>query len=138
MAKDYYGILGVPRNASEKDIKAAFRRLARKYHPDVNPNDKSAEARFKEISEAQEVLTDADKRKLYDQYGEHWEQAQNVGAHMGGAENIHFGGGAGGGGFESIFEQIFQNTGAGQQGLETGGAGRPASAGRDSTCMPGW
>src|SRR5579863_5747642 len=108
MAKDYYGVLGVSRGASEKDIKGAFRRLARKYHPDVNPNDKSAEAKFKEISEAQEVLTDPDKRKLYDQYGEHWEQAQNVGAHMGG-DNVHFTGG--GGGFESIFEQIFSNMG---------------------------
>lgn len=112
MAKDYYGILGVPRSASEKEIKAAFRRLARKYHPDVNPNDKSAEAKFKEISEAQEVLTDPDKRKLYDQYGEHWEQAQHVGA-AGSAEGFHFGGG-GGGGFESIFEQIFANMGRGQ------------------------
>ncbi|HLK16428.1 MAG TPA: DnaJ C-terminal domain-containing protein [Fimbriimonadaceae bacterium] len=109
MAKDFYNILGVPRGASEKDIKSAFRRLARKYHPDVNPNDKSAEAKFKEISEAQEVLTDPAKRKLYDQYGEHWEQAQNVGAHMGGAENVHFTGG--GSGFESIFEQIFANMG---------------------------
>src|SRR5579863_5283067 len=107
MAKDYYGVLGVSRGASEKDIKGAFRRLARKYHPDVNPNDKSAEARFKEISEAQEVLTDPDKRKLYDQYGEQWEQAQNMGPNMGG-ENIHFTG-AGGPGFESIFEQIFSN-----------------------------
>jgi len=113
MAKDYYGVLGVSRGASEKDIKGAFRRLARKYHPDVNPNDKSAEAKFKEISEAQEVLTDPDKRKLYDQYGENWEQAQNVGAHMGGAENIHFTGQAGQG-FESIFEQIFANMGRGQ------------------------
>ncbi|MHB8635097.1 MAG: DnaJ C-terminal domain-containing protein [Fimbriimonadaceae bacterium] len=114
MAKDFYSVLGVPRGASEKDIKAAFRRLARKFHPDVNPNDKTAEAKFKEISEAQEVLTDPDKRKLYDQYGEHWEQAQNVGANMGGAENIHFTGQPGGGGFESIFEQIFANMGRGQ------------------------
>src|SRR5258708_3257361 len=116
MAKDYYAVLGVSRNASEKDIKAAFRRLARKYHPDVNPNDKSAEAKFKEISEAQEVLTDPDKRKLYDQYGEHWEQAGNVGAHMGGADNIHFTGSGGGAGFESIFEQIFANMGRGGTG----------------------
>src|SRR5450631_683496 len=113
MAKDYYGTLAVPRSASEKDIKGAFRRLARKYHPDVNPNDKSAEAKFKEISEAQEVLTDPDKRKMYDQYGENWEQAQNVGAHMGGGENMHFSGQAGGAGFESIFEQIFANMGRG-------------------------
>ena len=114
MAKDYYGVLGVSRAASEKDIKVAFRRLARKFHPDVNPNDKSAEAKFKEISEAQEVLTDPDKRRLYDQYGEHWEQAQNVGAHSGGGDNVHFSGQAGGPGFESIFEQIFANMGRGQ------------------------
>ena len=109
MAKDYYATLGVSRAASEKEIKVAFRRLARKFHPDVNPNDKSAEAKFKEISEAQEVLTDPDKRKMYDQYGENWEHAQ-----MGGAENIHFSGQAGGAGFESIFEQIFANMGRGQ------------------------
>ncbi len=116
MAKDYYGILGVSRSASEKEIKTAFRRLARKYHPDVNPNDKSAEARFKEISEAQEVLTDPDKRKMYDQYGEQWEQAQHMGPNMGG-ENVHFTG-AGGPGFESIFEQIFSNMGGRGQGQQ--------------------
>ena len=75
MAKDYYQILGVPRKAEEKDIKAAYRKLARKYHPDVNPNDKASEAKFKEISQAYEVVGDADKRKLYDQYGANWEHA---------------------------------------------------------------
>ncbi|MCJ7828326.1 MAG: DnaJ domain-containing protein, partial [Dehalococcoidia bacterium] len=60
--KDYYAILGVSRNAAEKEIKQAYRRLARKYHPDVNPGDKTAEAKFKEINEAHEVLSDAEKR----------------------------------------------------------------------------
>ena len=65
--KDYYKILGVDRNADEKEIKRAYRRLARKHHPDVNPGDKAAEALFKEINEAYEVLSDAEKRKKYDQ-----------------------------------------------------------------------
>ena len=74
--KDYYSILGVPRNAPDKDIKAAYRKLARKYHPDVNPGDKAAEARFKQINEAFEVLSDADKRKKYDQYGSDFDNAE--------------------------------------------------------------
>ncbi len=73
--KDYYKTLGVERSAVEKDIKAAFRRLARKYHPDVNPGNKDAEARFKEINEAYEVLSDAEKRHKYDQYGDQWQSA---------------------------------------------------------------
>src|SRR4030065_527400 len=67
--KDYYAVLGVSKAASDKEIKQAFRKLARKYHPDVNPGDKAAEARFKEISEAHQVLSDADKRRRYDQVG---------------------------------------------------------------------
>ncbi|MBN1374763.1 MAG: J domain-containing protein, partial [Dehalococcoidia bacterium] len=74
--KDYYNILGIPRNAADKDIKAAYRRLARKYHPDVNPGDKAAEARFKEINEAFEILSDTGKRKKYDQYGSDFENAE--------------------------------------------------------------
>lgn len=70
--KDYYAILGVPRNATQKEIKQAYRRLARKYHPDVNPGDKSAEEKFKEISEAYEVLSNPEKRAKYEQYGEMW------------------------------------------------------------------
>jgi curved DNA-binding protein len=72
--QDYYETLGVPRTATPKEIKAAFRRLARKHHPDVNPGDAAAEARFKEINEANEVLSDPEKRKKYDTYGPQWEQ----------------------------------------------------------------
>jgi len=74
--KDYYGILGIPKNAPDKDVKAAYRKMARKYHPDVNPGNKGAEARFKEVNEAFEVLSDADKRKKFDQYGSDYENAE--------------------------------------------------------------
>ena len=72
--KDYYAVLGVPRTATPKDIKAAFRKLARQHHPDVNPGDTAAETRFKEVNEANEVLSDPEKRKKYDTYGERWEE----------------------------------------------------------------
>jgi DnaJ-class molecular chaperone len=86
--KDYYATLGVAKNASDKEIKQAFRKLARKYHPDVNPGDKSAEARFKELNEANEVLGDPEKRKKYDELGANWrmyEQAQQAGQGTGGS-----------------------------------------------------
>ena len=81
--RDYYATLGVAKTASEKEIKQAFRKLARKHHPDVNPGDSGAEAKFKEINEAYEVLGDAEKRRKYDELGANWkayEQAQRAGA----------------------------------------------------------
>jgi curved DNA-binding protein len=81
--RDYYEVLGVPRTASQKEITAAFRKLARKHHPDLNAGDKQAEARFKEVSEANDVLSDAKKRKLYDQFGPDWAAAQAAGARGG-------------------------------------------------------
>lgn len=74
---DYYKILGVDRNANEKTIKSAYRKLARKYHPDLNPNDKDAKRKFQEINEANEVLSDPEKRKKYDQFGENWKHADD-------------------------------------------------------------
>ncbi|MGQ9598150.1 MAG: DnaJ C-terminal domain-containing protein [Anaerolineae bacterium] len=81
--KDYYKILGVDKNASEKEIKRAFRRLARQYHPDVNPNDPMAEERFKEINEAYEVLSDPEKRQKYEQLGADWQRWQQMGGRPG-------------------------------------------------------
>lgn len=103
--KDYYTTLGVSRDASEADIKKAFRKLARKHHPDVATDKKVAEEKFKEINEAHEVLSDPEKRKRYDQLGADW---QNAGAYprggfSGGAPDFQFGGT----GFSDFFEQFF-------------------------------
>ncbi|WP_341220222.1 J domain-containing protein [Polaribacter atrinae] len=73
---DYYKVLGITKNASEADIKKAYRKLARRYHPDLNPNDKTAEKNFKEINEANEVLSNPENRKKYDKYGEHWQNGE--------------------------------------------------------------
>jgi DnaJ-class molecular chaperone len=100
--KDYYSTLGVAKTATEKEIKQAYRKLARKHHPDVNPNDKSAEARFKEVNEAYEVLGDAEKRRKYDELGANWrmyEQAGAAGPQAG--WNVHPGGA---GGFRTMTE----------------------------------
>lgn len=140
--KDYYQILGVGKNADEKEIKKAFRKLAQQYHPDKNPGDKQAEARFKEINEAYTVLSDADKRSKYDRFGSQWEQYARTGGRpedfdwgnwAGGAggrgggtytrtvtpEEFEqmFGGGMGGGGFSSFFDTLF---GSGMGGARAG------------------
>ena len=81
--KDYYATLGVTKTATEKEIKQAFRKLARKHHPDVNPGDKAAESKFKEINEAYEVLGDPEKRKKYDELGANWRMYEQAGARAG-------------------------------------------------------
>src|SRR5215217_7067276 len=88
--RDYYATLGVPRTASQADIKKAFRKLARQHHPDVNKGDAAAEKRFKEVSEANEVLSDPEKRKLYDQLGANWQAYQGFGSGSPGGPGVRF------------------------------------------------
>lgn len=127
---DYYKILEVDKKATEADIKKAYRKMARKYHPDLNPNDKEAERKFKEINEANEVLSHAENRKKYDEYGENWqhaeqyEKAKQQGQYSrGGQQDGYggFGGGDSGGDFSDFFESMFG-------GRASGGGGRRRSA----------
>jgi DnaJ-class molecular chaperone len=129
---DYYELLGVSRKATAKDIRTAFRKLARKYHPDLNPGDKSAEEKFKQLQEAYDVLSDTKKRQMYDQYGFYSDNAPPPG-YAGGAEagdpNVNFdfggfdfGGGSGGAGtggsFRDLFSQFFGGGRGGAMGQE--------------------
>ncbi|RMH19047.1 MAG: molecular chaperone DnaJ, partial [Gammaproteobacteria bacterium] len=109
--RDYYEVLGVARNASDAEIKKAFRRLAMKYHPDRNPDDASVEAKFKEAKEAYEVLSDQQKRAAYDQFGH-----AGVDPSMGAGSGAGFGGAAGFGGFGDIFEDMFGDVFGGGRG----------------------
>jgi len=113
--RDYYEVLGVKKDASDADIKSAFRRRAKECHPDLHPNDKTAENRFKELNEAYEVLSDANRRSRYDQFG-------HEGPNMGGGPGGGFDFGGGFGGFDSIFETFFGGNPAGrrQNGPERG------------------
>ena len=101
--KDYYATLGVTKASTEKDIKQAYRKLARKLHPDVNPGDKHAESKFKEINEANEVLSDPAKRKKYDELGANWRAYEQAEAQ--GGPNPFAGGGPGGGGFRTMSQE---------------------------------
>lgn len=105
---DYYQILGVDKSATDKDIKTAYRKLARKYHPDVNPNDKEAQKKFQELNEANEVLSDPEKRKKYDQYGKDWEHgAEYEKARQSRASSSQGGYYGGGDNFSDFFESMF-------------------------------
>ncbi|SDL36887.1 curved DNA-binding protein [Pedobacter antarcticus] len=124
---DYYKVLGVDKSASQDDIKKAYRKLARKYHPDLNPDDKEANKMFQQVNEANEVLNDPEKRKKYDEYGENWKHADQFQQSGQPGRGNPFGGGFGGGGgygggggnfgggdFSDFFESMFGGGGARQ------------------------
>ena len=124
---DYYKILDVDKKATEAEIKKAYRKMARKYHPDLNPNDKEAERKFKEINEANEVLSHAENRKKYDEYGENWQHAEQYekakqqgqysrGGQQAGYEGGGFSGFGGGGDYSDFFESMFGGRQSGRQG----------------------
>jgi curved DNA-binding protein len=131
--KDYYKTLGVSKGATGKEIKAAYRKLARKFHPDVNHGDAKAEARFKEVNEAHEVLGDPEKRTRYDQLGSNWEsfsrRAPGAGGWPGGGVRVEYGdlGGRGAGGFSEFFSTFFGGAG-GFGGFGGGGFGDAGEA----------
>jgi curved DNA-binding protein len=134
--KDYYKILGVDRKASHADIAKAFKKLARKYHPDLNPGDKKAEENFKELNEAYEVLKDEEKRRLYDQLGPNWQHGQQF---QGGASSenfqFNFGGSgfsSGSGGFSDFFETLFGGRSGGFGPDPFGGFSARQARGRDA------
>lgn len=122
---DYYKILGVDRNIPQKDVRAAYRKRAKQFHPDLHPNDPKAKAKFQALSEAYDVIGDPEKRKKYDQYGEQWRNAEAFenakGGGFGGGstfEGFDFGSFDSGGGFSSFFRDLF---GQGARSKFTGG-----------------
>ena len=119
MARDYYDILGINRGASEDEIKKAFRKKAKQYHPDANPNNPTAESRFKEVNEAYEVLKDGDKRAQYDQFGENWKNYQGFGGQGGQGQGAGFGAYAD---MSDMFDTIFGRGGR-RRGNGGGGPG---------------
>lgn len=135
---DYYKILGLEKSASADDIKKAYRKLARKYHPDMNPNDKEAEKKFKEINEANEVLSNAENRAKYDKYGENWkhgeeyeraQQQQRQQYSGGGFSGGDFGGG--GEDFSDFFQSMFGGSGGGGFGRSSRGSASGKFKGQD-------
>lgn len=152
---DYYQVLGVDKSASQDDIKKAYRKLARKFHPDLNPNDPTAKEKFQAINEANEVLSDPEKRKKYDEYGEHWkhadefeaqkqahQQAGGFGGFGAGAQGFHTDGngtywyssdgqeftGSNAGGFSDFFEELFGHRGRSGRSTQGGFRGQDYQA----------
>src|SRR5215813_5479785 len=128
---DYYKVLGLDKNASQEDIKKTYRKLARKHHPDLNPNDKEAHKKFQQINEANEVLSDPGKRKKYDQYGKDWqhaeqfEQARQSRQRSGRPQQEFYSESFGDGDFSDFFESLFGG------GRETGRRSKTAFRGQD-------
>lgn len=107
MKRDYYEVLGLSKGAEDKEIKRAYRKLAKKYHPDTNPGDKEAEKKFKEVTEAYSVLSDPEKKKLYDQFGHAaFDQSGSAGSGYGNAGAGGFGGFGGNGGFKAVLTVV--------------------------------
>lgn len=150
--KDYYKVLGVSKSASQDEIKKAFRKLAMKYHPDKNPGDKAAEAKFKEVNEANEVIGDPEKRNKYDELGSNWKAyqqgsgggggfdwgkyQQQYGGNGGQTYSTNFGDfgsafGGGGGGFSDFFEAFFGGAGSGFTGSKQRGGRKQQLKGED-------
>src|SRR6476659_1307787 len=113
---DYYQVLGVNKNAGEEEIKKAYRKLARKYHPDLNPNDKEASKKFQQLNEANDVLSDPEKRKKYDQYGKDWKHSEQFAqSNQGGRAyrgEQEFTGDFEGSDFSEFFSSLFGNAGS--------------------------